>query len=95
MNKDENPLVKDEATTTFKSLGVCDELCEACERLNFINPTKIQSESLVYTLKGKDLIGLAETGSGKTLAFALPILQSLLDSPQPFFAMILSPTRSF
>lgn len=42
---------------------------------------------------GKDLIGLAQTGSGKTGAFALPILQALLDSPQPFFACILSPTR--
>lgn len=39
------------------------------------------------------MIALAETGSGKTLAFALPILQSLLDNPQPYFALILSPTR--
>ncbi|KAK7860620.1 putative atp-dependent rna helicase t26g10.1 [Quercus suber] len=42
---------------------------------------------------GKDLIGLAQTGSGKTGAFALPILQSLLESPQAFFACVLSPTR--
>ena len=78
---------------TFKSLGVCDELCESCDRLNFKIPTKIQTESLPYTLKGRDIIGLAETSSGKTLAFALPILQALLDGPQHFFAMILSPTR--
>jgi ATP-dependent RNA helicase DDX47/RRP3 len=39
------------------------------------------------------LIGLAETGSGKTAAFALPILQSLLEKPQPFFALVLAPTR--
>jgi ATP-dependent RNA helicase DDX47/RRP3 len=50
----------------------------ACESLNYIKPTKIQSESLPYTLSGQDIIALAETGSGKTLAFALPILQSLL-----------------
>lgn len=42
---------------------------------------------------GKDVIGLAETGSGKTAAFALPILQSLLQSPQRYFALILTPTR--
>ncbi|OWM83150.1 hypothetical protein CDL15_Pgr011832 [Punica granatum] len=42
---------------------------------------------------GKDLIGLAQTGSGKTGAFALPILQALIESPQPFFACVLSPTR--
>jgi ATP-dependent RNA helicase DDX47/RRP3 len=39
------------------------------------------------------LIGLAETGSGKTAAFALPILQALLDKPQPFFGLVLAPTR--
>ena len=44
-------------------------------------------------LIGKDVIGLAETGSGKTAAFAIPILQNLLENPQPFFACILAPTR--
>lgn len=39
------------------------------------------------------MIGLAETGSGKTAAFALPILQSLLDKPQPLFGLVLAPTR--
>jgi ATP-dependent RNA helicase DDX47/RRP3 len=33
------------------------------------------------------------TGSGKTAAFILPILQSLLEKPQPFYAVVLSPTR--
>jgi ATP-dependent RNA helicase DDX47/RRP3 len=46
--------------------------------LNYLKPTKIQAESLPYTLAGKDIIALAETGSGKTLAFALPMLQALL-----------------
>ncbi|CAG2060834.1 unnamed protein product, partial [Timema podura] len=44
-------------------------------------------------VSGKDVIGLAETGSGKTGAFALPILQSLLENPQRYFALILTPTR--
>lgn len=39
------------------------------------------------------MIGLAETGSGKTAAFALPILQTLLENPQRYFALILAPTR--
>ena len=42
---------------------------------------------------GKDVIGLAETGSGKTGAFALPILQSLLNSPQRLHTLVLTPTR--
>jgi len=44
-------------------------------------------------LSGRDLIGLAQTGSGKTAAFAIPILQALLEKPQPLFACVLSPTR--
>ena len=44
-------------------------------------------------LRERDVIGLAQTGSGKTGAFALPILQSLLDAPQGFHSLILSPTR--
>ena len=44
-------------------------------------------------LVGRDIIGLAETGSGKTASFALPILQALLDKPQPFYGLVLAPTR--
>ena len=74
-------------------MQVCEELVEACERLKYSKPTEIQVESLPYSLKGKDIIALAETGSGKTLSFALPILQSLLNGPQYYYALILAPTR--
>ena len=49
--------------------------------------------SHVSILSGRDVIGLAETGSGKTGAFALPILQSLLSSPQRLHTLVLTPTR--
>jgi ATP-dependent RNA helicase DDX47/RRP3 len=55
-------------------LGVCAEISQACTNLGYKNPTKIQAESLPYTLKGRDIIGLAETGSGKTAAFAIPVI---------------------
>ena len=74
-------------------MKVCDEIHDACSRLNFKHPTKIQKEVIPYALQGKDIIGLAETGSGKTLAFGIPIIQSLLDNPQPFYALVMAPTR--
>lgn len=70
-----------------------DVLCETCETLKWKNPTKIQKEAIPVALQGKDIIGLAETGSGKTGAFAIPILQALLENPQRYFALILTPTR--
>jgi ATP-dependent RNA helicase DDX47/RRP3 len=78
---------------TFADLGVTESLCDACTSLGFKMPTPIQRESIPIALEGKDIIGLAETGSGKTAAFALPILQALLDKPQPMFGLVLAPTR--
>ena len=72
---------------------MCPEICEAVKQLKYEHPTKIQRESLPYTLKGRDIIGLAETGSGKTAAFAIPVIQKLLENPQPLFACVMSPTR--
>ncbi|CAI0555509.1 unnamed protein product [Linum tenue] len=88
-----------EEVKTFKDLGICEELANACDTLGWKNPTKIQVESIPHALEGKDLIALAQTGSGKTGAFALPIIQSLLTeaakkrSVGAFFACVLSPTR--
>eukprot|EP00928_Gymnodinium_smaydae_P055612 TRINITY_DN39113_c0_g1_i1.p1 TRINITY_DN39113_c0_g1~~TRINITY_DN39113_c0_g1_i1.p1 ORF type:complete len:491 (-),score=146.00 TRINITY_DN39113_c0_g1_i1:63-1535(-) len=79
--------------TTFAGLGVCEELCRACELMKWKAPTQIQQESIPWALQGRDIIGLAETGSGKTGAFALPIVQRLLDNPQRFYAVCLAPTR--
>ncbi|GFG31477.1 hypothetical protein Cfor_11956 [Coptotermes formosanus] len=78
---------------SFRELGIVDVLCEACEQLKWNLPTRIQKEAIPVALQGRDVIGLAETGSGKTGAFALPILQALLENPQRYFALILTPTR--
>ncbi|KAM4058789.1 DEAD/DEAH box helicase [Hirsutella rhossiliensis] len=82
-----------EAQKTFKDLGIVDSLCDACDALNYKHPTPIQEKSIPVALEGRDIIGLAETGSGKTAAFALPMLQVLLDKPQPLFGLVLAPTR--
>ncbi|KAL4880048.1 ATP-dependent rRNA helicase rrp3 [Aspergillus karnatakaensis] len=78
---------------SFKELGIIDQLCEACENMGYKAPTPIQSQAIPLALEGRDVIGIAETGSGKTAAFALPILQALMESPQPLFGLIMAPTR--
>ncbi|KAA8566900.1 hypothetical protein EYC84_009997 [Monilinia fructicola] len=92
-NEVEDDAEEAEVVKSFKELGIVDSLCEACDTLGYKAPTPIQRESIPLALQGRDLIGLAETGSGKTAAFALPILQSLLDKPQPLFGLVLAPTR--
>ncbi|KAI9840542.1 MAG: ribosomal RNA processing protein [Sclerophora amabilis] len=82
-----------EVHKSFKDLGVIDSLCDACTSLGYKAPTPIQAEAIPLALQGRDLIGLAETGSGKTAAFAIPILQALLEKPQPLFGLVLAPTR--
>ena len=83
----------EETEVSWKDLGLIDILCEACEDLKWKAPSKIQREAIPVALQGRDIIGLAETGSGKTGAFALPILQTLLDNPQRFYALVMTPTR--
>ncbi|KLT45782.1 ATP-dependent rRNA helicase RRP3, partial [Cutaneotrichosporon oleaginosum] len=82
-----------EKPKTFAELGVSEELCAACEALGFKTPTDIQVAAIPPALTGRDIIGIAQTGSGKTAAFSLPILQTLWDNPQPFYALMLAPTR--
>lgn len=81
------------STSTFESLGVIPQICEACTLANWATATQIQQEAIPHALAGRDIIGLAETGSGKTGAFAIPILQALLERPSKLFALILAPTR--
>jgi ATP-independent RNA helicase DbpA len=83
----------------FSTLPLSKPLLEAVNELGFSQMTPIQSESLPFTLKGRDLIGQAKTGSGKTAAFALPILDQIQKSipdlqREPVLkALILCPTR--
>ena len=90
---DEQPNTSEIPIKSFSDLGIVDDLYEACKSLGFHTPTPIQTQSIPIALEGKDVIGLAETGSGKTAAFALPILQALLDKPQPMFGLVMAPTR--
>ncbi|CAE6488011.1 unnamed protein product [Rhizoctonia solani] len=63
------------------SFGVDEQLIKATDK--FKEPSLIQACSWPASLKGNDVVGIAETGSGKTLAFGLPALQHILSSPSP------------
>eukprot|EP01061_Rhynchopus_euleeides_P015460 TRINITY_DN26402_c0_g2_i1.p1 TRINITY_DN26402_c0_g2~~TRINITY_DN26402_c0_g2_i1.p1 ORF type:complete len:506 (+),score=233.68 TRINITY_DN26402_c0_g2_i1:108-1520(+) len=95
MPEEEQVLDEETKVVGFADLGVCPELCKACEEQEWTAPTRIQVESIPHALKGKDVIGIAQTGSGKTGAFAIPVIQSLLVRKQKAFnvCLALAPTR--
>ncbi len=81
------------ATTTFRDLGLREELLKVLADLGYESPSPIQAATIPHLLEGRDVLGQAQTGTGKTAAFALPILQRLdLRKSKPQ-ALILAPTR--
>ncbi|HEB82029.1 MAG TPA: DEAD/DEAH box helicase [Gammaproteobacteria bacterium] len=78
----------------FSELLLDDPLLEAIEALGFNEMSEVQLVAIPPALEGHDLIVNARTGSGKTLAYLVPMLQQILDNPQPATqALILAPTR--
>jgi ATP-dependent RNA helicase DeaD len=83
-----------EQMTTFKDLGLDENILEAVEKLGFEEPTEIQTKAIPFILKGtQDLIALAQTGTGKTGAFGLSCLQKINVKEKNPQLIILSPTR--
>ncbi|AQK44256.1 hypothetical protein ZEAMMB73_Zm00001d025685 [Zea mays] len=63
----------------------------ACNLSRFVEPTPIQSQGWPMTLKGRDLIDIAQTGSGKTLSYLLPRLVHVGAQPRLEFKSGKSP----
>ena len=81
-------------TTSFSSLGVAQELCDALSAKGIESPFAIQEMTIADALAGRDVCGKAQTGSGKTLAFGLPVLQNVEKAePKRPRALALVPTR--
>ncbi|GBE62216.1 ATP-dependent RNA helicase [Babesia ovata] len=78
---------------SFESLGVCPEICKACQSVGWKVPTPIQVAAIPHALTGRDIIGLAVTGSGKTGAFTIPVLHHLLNDVQRLYCVVLAPSR--
>lgn len=76
----------------FSDLTLHETLQRALEKMNFVEPTPIQQQTIEQTLLGRDVLGCAQTGTGKTGAFGIPLIQFLLNHPEKK-ALILAPTR--
>ena len=79
--------------TSFRDLGLKDELLTALDELGYEEPSPIQEQAIPELLGGHDMIGQAQTGTGKTAAFGLPLLQYLDPGSDETQAIVLTPTR--
>ena len=80
--------------STFKDLGLNDNILRALNDLGYENPTPIQEKAIPQVLSSQeDLKAFAQTGTGKTAAFSLPILEQIESENNKTQAIILSPTR--
>lgn len=80
--------------TSFKDLGVREDLLHAIQDLGFEQPMPVQEKVIPHLLeKDNDVIALAQTGTGKTAAFGLPLLQRVDVGNSMTQALIIAPTR--
>lgn len=68
-------------------------ILKALERINYQQPSAIQSATIPLILEKKDIIALAQTGSGKTAACAIPICHLVDAKKSKVQALIVVPTR--
>lgn len=80
--------------STFKELGLNEDLLNAITDLGFESPSEVQEKAIPILLEeDKDLVALAQTGTGKTAAFGFPMLQKIDIDSRTTQGLILSPTR--
>ncbi len=80
--------------TSFRDLGVSQEVIETLERRGIGQPFPIQVMVIEDATAGRDTLAKSQTGSGKTLGFAIPIVEQLdPQAPKRPEALILVPTR--
>ena len=80
--------------STFKDLGLSEDLLKSLTELGFDKPTPIQEQAIPFLISSEqDLIALAQTGTGKTAAFSLPMIDKINPQSKAVQALIIAPTR--
>lgn len=83
---------------SFAHFNFDEALMSVIRKLEYTQPTPIQSQGVPIGLNGRDIIGIAKTGSGKTAAYLWPMLihimlQRELEPGDGPIGLILAPTR--
>lgn len=83
---------------SFEELNLPDYLANVIRRMNFTEPTPIQSQGFSIAVSGRDMVGIAQTGSGKTISFMLPACIHINHQPPLAhndgpIVLVLCPTR--
>ena len=81
------------ATMTFRELGLSEAMLKALEKKGYGYPTTIQAEAIPHFMQWKDVIAKAPTGTGKTFAFGIPMIEHIDPELQEVQGLILAPTR--
>ena len=91
---------KKQAMKNWMQFEMQEALASSLVANNFLEPTKVQKQSLVYLNGHVDMVVAAKTGQGKTLCFGIPIMdlliKKLMKEDTEFTnikALIMSPTR--
>ncbi len=79
--------------TDFNALNINKKIIKGLEKEGITVPTKVQEDTILAALEGKDLVAEAVTGSGKTLAYLLPSFEKIDPSSKDLHTIILAPTH--
>ncbi|GKT29049.1 ATP-dependent RNA helicase DHH1 [Aduncisulcus paluster] len=95
MSQSKREIIKEEVVseTTYRSLGLKDDLMRALTALGVNILTPIQAKVIPRAIAGESVVARGKNGTGKTFSYLVPILQSIdLKNPN-LQAIIVVPVR--